>query len=251
MYYDGTSWRDVSVEKGRVINAITAVAEPDGTETVLAAAGAEQNANKLMSYIYKWDGQAWGAPVVIEDVTLRGITALDRYGAWACGFTSKGEASKRGVVMTWHHDTQVWTRGDIYVNLSGYARFTSIVAIDFWHLYVTGYVERADERGTELTGLVLTSVAALDRPLQADWSVGRGNENVAKFNKIAGLSPSTTVAVGLFKDAVADSPPDGPSSGDWGYPAVAWARDDTVRPQKANVSIAYELEVTGVGMKYV
>jgi hypothetical protein len=90
-----------------------------------------------------------------------------------------------------------------------------------------------------------------DPLMSASWRTHDSWGSVAKFNAIAGMSPSTVVAAGVFKDAVADAPPDGPSPGDFGYPAVAWNKDDTVRPQKANVSIAYGLGVTGVAMKYL
>lgn len=217
---------------------------------MLAAAGDERNPNKLKGYIYKWDGQQWGAPFAVENATLRGITALDRYGAWACGFTSKGASNSRAVIASWDYASQTWTRSTIQVWQAGYARLNSIVAIDYKHLYVAGYTERADQSGTELTGLVMYNVANFTDP-RYGWSTGN-TYNVAKINAIAGLSPSTTVAVGVFKDNVADQPPDGPSQGDWGYPAVSWSKYGfSDKPQKANVSIAYDLEVSGVGMKYV
>jgi hypothetical protein len=74
---------------------------------VWAAAGDESNANRLMTYIYKWYAKTltWGAPAAIRDVTLRGITALDRYGAWACGFTSRGSPHERGVIISWDYAT--------------------------------------------------------------------------------------------------------------------------------------------------
>jgi hypothetical protein len=207
-----------------------------------------------MAYIYKWDGQKWGAPVAVEDVTLRGITALDRYGAWACGFTSRGSTRERGVIMSWDYATQTWTRHNINVDRDGYTRLTSILAIDYNHLYIAGYTERADEHGTDLTGLEVYSVDVVNannyKPLLSSWNT-RNTDSVARFYAMAGLSPSTVVAVGAFKPAMADTPPDGPSPGDLGYPAVAWWRDDYVTPQKVNVSIAHDLEVTGVAMKYV
>jgi hypothetical protein len=251
LYYDGSKWVDVSVSANHSINAITAVSEPGGVETVLAAAGDERNPNKLLGYIYKWDGQKWGAPFVVENVTLRGVTALDRYGAWACGFTSRGPQSARGVIVSWDYANKTWTRNDINIWTNGYARFNSIVAVDYRHLYVAGYVERADQSGTEPTGLVVSNSAEFDQWPFPPWNMAM-TMNVARFNAITGLAPSTTVAVGLFKDNIADQPPDGPSQFDWGYPAVSWQKYGfSDKAQKPNVSISYYQEVTGVGMKYV
>jgi hypothetical protein len=156
--------------------------------------------------------------------------------------------------MSWDYANQTWTRNNItvYTVPNAYARFNSILAVDYKHLYVAGYYERADQSGTQLLGLVSFPIPAdFDKPPYPPWSFPPP-QNVARFNAIAGLSPSTTVAVGMFNDAIADQPPDGPSKDDWGYPAVSWAKYSfTDRPQKANVSIAYDLEVTGIGMKYV
>lgn len=249
LYYDGASWRDVSLaEKDRTIQAITAVAEPDGTETVLAAAGDERNPNKLKGYIYKWDGQQWGAPFLVENATLRGITALDRYGAWACGFTNKGPVDARAVIMSWDHANQTWTRTN--TRMLANAHFTGILTLDYKHMYISGYTEYSDQGGTQQTGFALSRFDYFN-----DLTYGFSNGmtgNVAKFNAIAGLSPSTTVAVGVFRDGIADQPPDGPSQGDYGFPAVSWSKYGfSDKPQKANVSIAYDLEVSGIGMQYV
>jgi hypothetical protein len=248
LYWDGTSWKDVSVSQGITINSIAAAKEPGGVETVWAVAGDERNSNQLRGYIFKWDAQGlnWGTPAEVANVTLRGVTVLDRYGAWTVGYASRGELRNRGVLMNWDYVTRSWISRSLTSQASN-VRFNSIIAHNHGLLTIAGYTELADQStGSETTGLINYLIYANDLEQYyygARYSGIGGFAAVAKFEEIAGASLSTTVAVGSFKSYFADNA---------GYPAVSWQklgyRDQA---QKANVSIAYDQEVVGVAVKYI
>jgi hypothetical protein len=248
LYYDGSSWVDVTVNSGVTINSIAAVREPGGVETVWAVAGDERNANKLTGYIFKWDAQAsnWGAPVEVANVTLQGVAVLDRYGAWAVGYANRGELRNRGVLMNWDYATESWTNMNLgQQSTNVLVRFNSVVAHNHGQITIAGYTERADQSsGSETTGFIMY-VTYINDLMEYNYGTrySGGFAAVATFEDIAGASLSTTVAVGSFKPSFA---------GRRGYPAVAWQKlgyRDT--GQKANVSIAYDQEVVGVAVKYV
>lgn len=242
LYWDGTKWTDVSVNKGRDINAISAVTVPGTGDIVWAVAGDERDLNNLNGYIYRWQAstKAWVTQPDwrFGNLTLRGVSVLDAKGAWAVGYTSKGPVAERAVVLVWDSASSTWTRDVVQLFVNGYARLNDIVAVDYQHIYAAGYYETADQAsGSTAQGLVVQYDGK-------QWGLRYYGGQVEKFNGIAGLSPSTTVAVGYFKDETA-------LNNNWGYPAENWQKRNFQDMQQKNNSIALNLAVTGIGMKYL
>lgn len=214
----------------------------------------ESDPNNIAGYIYKWSNAdaRWVRTFVLPDVALRGVTVLDKDGAWACGFKIKGPVKDRGVILTYNSTVNEWQQGTIVgMGRTSAHRLMDIHAVDYRNVWVVGYIQDASSTsGDNRVGIVL----AMDQNYDLKrWTYTVVSGSTEMFNAISGASPSTTVVVGQNDDDTAQQEIAGPEPRPLkGYPAENWKRfqfRDTIR--RPTGSVPADVAFRGVAVKYV